>query len=157
MGTPSPPPPPLRQQRLRRRHARIDQMTADVYIADACRTPVGKLGGVLAHVRPDDLAAHAISSLMARNPVVDPSRVADVVWGAANQAGEDNRNVGRMAALLGGLGDSVPGVTVNRLCGSGLQAVWSAAQEIRWGAADDLHGVFDDWFNGDECVADAAG
>jgi len=107
----------------------------DVYIADACRTPVGKLGGVLAHVRPDDLAATAISALIERNPGVDPTAVADVVWGAANQAGEDNRNVGRMAALLAGLPDTVPGVTVNRLCGSGLQAVVGAAHALAagWG------------------------
>jgi 3-oxoadipyl-CoA thiolase len=108
----------------------------DVYIGDACRTPVGKLGGVLAHVRPDDLAAHAISSLMGRNPDLDPSLVADVVWGAANQAGEDNRNVGRMAALLAGLPDTVPGVTVNRLCGSGLQAVVTAGHALAAGWGD---------------------
>lgn len=105
----------------------------DVYIADACRTPVGKLGGVLSHVRPDDLAAHAISSLTGRNPGLDPTAVSDVVWGAANQAGEDNRNVGRMAALLSGLPDSVPGVTVNRLCGSGLQAVVTAGHALAQG------------------------
>jgi 3-oxoadipyl-CoA thiolase len=108
----------------------------DVFIGDACRTPVGKLGGVLAHVRPDDLAAHAISSLLERNPDLDPSLVADVVWGAANQAGEDNRNVGRMAALLAGLPDTVPGVTVNRLCGSGLQAVVSAGHALAAGWGD---------------------
>ena len=107
----------------------------DIFIADACRTPVGKLGGVLAHVRPDDLAAHAISGLLERNPSLDPTAIADVVWGAANQAGEDNRNVGRMASLLAGLPDTVPGVTVNRLCGSGLQAVVSAAHALQagWG------------------------
>lgn len=107
----------------------------DIFIADACRTPVGKLGGVLAHVRPDDLAAHAISELMKRQPGLDPAAVADVVWGAANQAGEDNRNVGRMAALLAGLPDSVPGMTVNRLCGSGLQATVTAAHALAdgWG------------------------
>lgn len=109
---------------------------SDVYIGDACRTPVGKLGGILAHVRPDDLAAHAISSLMGRNPDLDPSLVADVVWGAANQAGEDNRNVGRMAALLAGLPDTVPGVTVNRLCGSGLQAVVTAGHALAAGWGD---------------------
>ncbi|MGA7271164.1 MAG: acetyl-CoA C-acyltransferase [Acidimicrobiia bacterium] len=107
----------------------------DIYIADACRTPVGKLGGVLAYVRPDDLAAHAIRGLVDRNPDLEPGAIADVVWGAANQAGEDNRNVGRMAGLLAGLPDSVPGVTVNRLCGSGLQAVISAGQALAngWG------------------------
>ncbi|GIU91424.1 MAG: acetyl-CoA acetyltransferase [Acidimicrobiia bacterium] len=107
----------------------------DVFVVDAVRTPVGRLGGKLAHVRPDDLAAHAIASLVARHPSLEPSEVADVVWGAANQAGEDNRNVARMAALLAGLGEEVPGVTVNRLCGSGLQAVAQAAQALRdgWG------------------------
>ena len=108
----------------------------DIFIADACRTPVGKLGGILAHVRPDDLAAHAIRELVGRNPELDTSAVADVVWGAANQAGEDNRNVGRMAALLAGLGDSVPGVTVNRLCGSGLQAVINAGHALSNGWGD---------------------
>jgi acetyl-CoA acyltransferase len=105
----------------------------DIFIADACRTPVGKLGGVLAHVRPDDLASHVISGLVQRNPALEPSAVADVVWGAANQAGEDNRNVGRMAALLAGLPDTVPGMTVNRLCGSGLQAAVSAAHSLTQG------------------------
>ncbi|CAN5775491.1 thiolase family protein [soil metagenome] len=106
---------------------------SDVYVIDACRTPVGKLGGVLAHVRPDDLGAHAIRELAARNPGLENGSISDVVWGAANQAGEDNRNVARMAALLAGLGDSVPGVTVNRLCGSGLQAVISAGQALAGG------------------------
>lgn len=108
----------------------------DIFIADACRTPVGKLGGILAHVRPDDLAAHAIRELVGRNPGLDTSAVSDVVWGAANQAGEDNRNVGRMGALLAGLGDSVPGVTVNRLCGSGLQAVINAGHALSNGWGD---------------------
>lgn len=107
----------------------------DTFIVDACRTPVGKLGGILAHVRPDDLAAHAIAALLDRQSGLDPAAVADVVWGAANQAGEDNRNVGRMAALLAGLPDTVPGVTVNRLCGSGLQAVVTASHALAagWG------------------------
>ena len=107
----------------------------DIYVADACRTPVGKLGGALAYVRPDDLAARAIEGLVGRHPDLDPTAVADVVWGAANQAGEDNRNVARMAALLAGLGETVPGVTVNRLCGSGLQAVVSAGHALAagWG------------------------
>ena len=109
---------------------------SDIFIADACRTPVGKLGGVLAHVRPDDLAAQAIAGLIARHPHLDPGAVADVVWGAANQAGEDNRNVARMAALLGGLPSSVPGVTVNRLCGSGLQAVVTAGHALAGGWGD---------------------
>ncbi len=105
----------------------------DTFIVDACRSPVGRAGGVLAHVRPDDLAAHSIESLVSRNPSLDPTAISDVVWGAANQAGEDNRNVGRMAALLAGLPDTVPGVTVNRLCGSGLQAVVSAGHALAGG------------------------
>jgi 3-oxoadipyl-CoA thiolase len=107
-----------------------------VFIVDACRTPVGRLGGRLAHVRPDDLAAAAIRALLDRNPSLDPSAVADVVWGAANQAGEDNRNVGRMAALLAGLPVEVAGVTVNRLCGSGLQAVITAGHALADGWGD---------------------
>lgn len=107
----------------------------DVFVVDAVRTPMGRLGGKLAHVRPDDLASHVISKLLDRHPGVDRQAVADVVWGAANQAGEDNRNVARMAALLAGLPVEVPGVTVNRLCGSGLQAVAQAAHALRdgWG------------------------
>src|SRR5919109_3858221 len=93
----------------------------DAFIVDAVRTPMGRLAGALAHVRPDDLAAHAIAALLQRNRV-DGASVDDVIWGAANQAGEDNRNVGRMAALLAGLPVEVPGATVNRLCGSGLEA-----------------------------------
>lgn len=96
---------------------------------------MGKIGGQLAHVRPDDLAAHIIRRLLDRHPGLDPASVEDVVWGAANQAGEDNRNVGRMASLLAGLPIEVPGVTVNRLCGSGLQAVIGAAHALvgGWG------------------------
>ena len=108
----------------------------DVFIADACRTPMGRLGGQLARVRPDDLAAHVIRSLLERNPGLSPRMVEDVVWGAANQAGEDNRNVGRMAALLGGLGIETPGQTVNRLCGSGMQAVITAAHSLMAGWGD---------------------
>ncbi len=108
----------------------------NVYIIDACRTPVGRIGGALAQVRPDDLAAHVISALLARSPAVDPADVEDVVWGAANQAGEDNRNVARMAALLAGLPVTVPGQTVNRLCGSSLQAIVTAAQALRDGWGD---------------------
>ncbi|MDP3984462.1 MAG: 3-oxoadipyl-CoA thiolase, partial [Acidimicrobiia bacterium] len=107
-------------------------MTA-IYIADACRTPMGRIGGQLAHVRPDDLAAHALRRLLDRNPQLDPGEVEDVVWGAANQAGEDNRNVARMAGLLAGLPIEIPGVTVNRLCGSGLQAVIQAAHALTGG------------------------
>ena len=109
---------------------------SDVYIIDATRTPMGKLGGQLALVRPDDLAAHAVRSLMDRNPGLDPMAIEDVQWGAANQAGEDNRNVARMAALLAGLPIEVPGVTVNRLCGSGMQAVVSAAHALNDGWGD---------------------
>jgi len=107
----------------------------EVYIVDGCRTPMGKRGGQLAHVRPDDLAAHAISKLMERNGGVAPSAVEDVQWGAANQAGEDNRNVARMAALLAGLPIETPGNTVNRLCGSGMQAIVSASHSLGagWG------------------------
>jgi 3-oxoadipyl-CoA thiolase len=108
----------------------------DVYIVDGCRTPMGKIGGQLAHVRPDDLAAHAVKRLMARHPDLDPMSVEDVHWGAANQAGEDNRNVARMAALLAGLPIEVPGATVNRLCGSGMQAVVSAAHALAAGWGD---------------------
>ena len=101
-------------------------------IVDGLRTPFGRYGGALAGVRPDDMAAHVIAALVARTGI-DPSLIDDVLLGAANQAGEDNRNVARMAALLAGLPISVPGQTVNRLCGSGLQAVASAAHAIRGG------------------------
>jgi 3-oxoadipyl-CoA thiolase len=107
----------------------------DVVVVDALRTPIGRWGGALATVRPDDLAAAAIRALVARTKV-DPARIDDVFWGAANQAGEDNRNVARMAALLAGLPLTVGGTTVNRLCGSGLQAVNSAAQAIAAGCGD---------------------
>ncbi|MFG2741909.1 thiolase family protein [Streptomyces chartreusis] len=106
-----------------------------VYLVDAVRTPVGRYNGSLASVRPDDLAAHAIRELMGRTPDLDPSRVEDVYFGNANGAGEENRNVGRMAALLAGLPTSVPGVTVNRLCASGLEAVIQAARAIAVGDA----------------------
>ncbi|WP_328552322.1 thiolase family protein [Streptomyces sp. NBC_00358] len=107
----------------------------DVYIVDAVRTPVGRYNGSLAAVRPDDLAAHAIRELLARTPDLDPARIEDVYFGNANGAGEENRNVGRMAALLAGLPTSVPGVTVNRLCASGLEAVIQAARAIALGDA----------------------
>jgi len=102
------------------------------YIIDAVRTPIGRHGGALASVRPDDLAACAVGALITRTGI-DPASIDDVILGCANQAGEDNRNVARMAALLAGLPVEVPGQTVNRLCGSGLQAVASAAQAIRAG------------------------
>ena len=102
----------------------------DAFVVDAVRTPIGRHGGALASVRPDDLAAHAIAALVARNQV-PTEQVDDVLWGAANQAGEDNRNVARMALLLAGLPVDVPGATVNRLCGSGLEAVNAAYRVIR--------------------------
>lgn len=100
------------------------------YIIDAVRTPVGKYGGTLSSIRPDDLLAMAIKGLLERNPSIDPSKIEDVIAGAANQAGEDNRNVARMSALLAGLPDSVGGNTVNRLCASGLQAIMDASRAI---------------------------
>ncbi|HTA37966.1 MAG TPA: acetyl-CoA C-acyltransferase [Candidatus Acidoferrales bacterium] len=107
----------------------------DVWVIDALRTPIGRYGGALAAVRPDDLAAAAIRALVERTGV-DGATIDDVYFGAANQSGEDNRNVGRMAALLAGLPVEVPGVTVNRLCGSSLQAINSAAQAIAFGEGD---------------------
>ncbi len=105
-------------------------MSRAAYLVDGVRTPIGRYGGALAAVRPDDLAAHAISSLLARHSALDPATIDDVILGCANQAGEDNRNVARMALLLAGLPDSVPGTTINRLCGSGLDALASAARSI---------------------------
>ncbi len=105
----------------------------DVYLCDAIRTPIGRFGGSLAKVRTDDLAAVPIKALMARNPKVDWEKLEEVFYGCANQAGEDNRNVARMALLLAGLPQSVPGVTLNRLCASGLEAVGTAARAIRSG------------------------
>ncbi|MFM9838522.1 MAG: thiolase family protein [Cyclobacteriaceae bacterium] len=100
------------------------------YIIDILRTPIGKYAGTLASVRPDDLAAHVIKKLIERNPAIDPTQIEDVVFGAANQAGEDNRNVARMALLLAGLPTSIGGVTVNRLCASGLQAIMDASRGV---------------------------
>ena len=108
----------------------------DVFLCDAIRTPIGRYAGALAQVRPDDLAAHAIKALMARSPKVDWAIVDDVILGCANQAGEDNRNVARMAALLAGMDEKVSGTTVNRLCGSGLDAIALAARSIKAGDAD---------------------
>ena len=105
------------------------------FICDGIRTPIGRYGGALAEVRTDNLAALPIAALIRRNPAVDWAQLDDVVFGCANQAGEDNRNVARMAALLAGLPVGVPGVTINRLCGSGLDAVGSAARAIRAGEA----------------------
>ena len=109
-------------------------MTA-AYILDAVRTPFGRYGGALAGVRPDDLAAHVLRSLLARSPGLDPARIDEIVFGDANGAGEDNRNVARMAALLAGMPTSVPGTTVNRLCGSGLDAAMIASRQIETGDA----------------------
>src|SRR5712672_3381658 len=107
----------------------------NAFICDAVRTPIGRYGGALSSVRPDDLAALPIAALISRNPSLDPEAIDDVILGCANQAGEDNRNVARMAALLAGLPESVPGTTVNRLCGSGMDAVVMAARQIRLGEA----------------------
>ncbi|HMO33665.1 MAG TPA: acetyl-CoA C-acyltransferase [Lacibacter sp.] len=107
-----------------------------VYVIDCLRTPIGKYGGALASVRPDDLLAHTIKALLGRHPSLDPQAIEDVIAGAANQSGEDNRNVARMAALLAGLPVSVAGTTVNRLCASGLQAIMDAARAIACGEGD---------------------
>ncbi|WP_273527784.1 3-oxoadipyl-CoA thiolase [Pseudomonas sp.] len=108
-------------------------MSRDVFICDAVRTPIGRFGGALAAVRADDLAAIPLKALLERNPELDPAAIDEVFMGCANQAGEDNRNVARMAALLAGLPDSVPGVTLNRLCASGMDAVGSAFRAIASG------------------------
>jgi len=107
----------------------------DVYVLDAVRTPIGRYGGALAAVRPDDLAATVLSGLVARSPALDPATIDDVLMGDANGAGEDNRNVARMAVLLAGLPPTVPAATVNRLCGSGLEAVIGASRAIATGDA----------------------
>src|ERR1700731_4021807 len=107
----------------------------EAYICDAIRTPFGPYGGALASVRADDLAAIPIAALVSRNAKVDWGALDDVIFGCANQAGEDNRNVARMGLLLAGLPVEVPGQTVNRLCGSGMQATISAAREIQSGGA----------------------
>jgi acetyl-CoA acyltransferase len=109
---------------------------ADAFLIDGVRTPIGALGGALASVRADDLAAHVLGALLARHPDLDPAAITDVVMGCANQAGEDNRNVARMALLLAGLPPSVPGETVNRLCASGMSAVAIAARGARLGEGD---------------------
>ncbi|MGK7861755.1 3-oxoadipyl-CoA thiolase [Falsiroseomonas sp. E2-1-a4] len=109
---------------------------ADAFICDAARTAIGRYAGALKDVRPDDLGAVPIKALMARNPGLDWAAVEDVIFGCANQAGEDNRNVARMSALLAGLPESIPGATVNRLCGSGMDAVGIAARAIKAGEAE---------------------
>jgi acetyl-CoA acyltransferase len=109
---------------------------SEAFLCDGIRTPIGKFGGALASVRPDDLAAHVMRALRERNPSIDWEAIDDVTMGCANQAGEDNRNVARMAVLLAGLPDRTPASTVNRLCGSGLDAIGSAARAIRAGDVD---------------------
>jgi 3-oxoadipyl-CoA thiolase len=111
-------------------------MTREVYVVDAVRTPIGRHGGALAGVRPDDLGAVAVRALVVRNPALDPATIDEVYLGDANGAGEDNRNVARMAALLAGLPVTVPGATVNRLCGSGLEAVIDGSRAVAVGDAD---------------------
>src|ERR1700680_174911 len=113
--------------------AKRSRSMSDAYICDAVRTPIGRYGGALAKVRTDDLAAVPIKALVARNRGVDWSKLDEVYFGCANQAGEDNRNVARMALLLAGLPDDGGGVTVNRLCASGLEAVGAAARAVRAG------------------------
>ena len=108
----------------------------EAFVCDAVRTPIGRLNGSLSTIRADDLAAVPLAALAARNPSIDWAQGDDVILGCANQAGEDNRNVARMALLLAGLPDALPGATVNRLCGSGLNAVGIAAQAIRSGDAE---------------------
>lgn len=105
----------------------------EVFVIDAIRTPIGKYGGALSNTRPDDLLALVIKAILNRNPNTDPAAIEDVIAGAANQSGEDNRNVARMAGLLAGLPVTVPGNTVNRLCGSGLQAIMDAARSLMMG------------------------
>jgi acetyl-CoA acetyltransferase family protein len=111
-------------------------MSRDVFILDAVRTPVGRLGGALAGVRPDDLASAAVKAVVERLPDLDPGAIEEIYLGDANQAGEDNRNVARMAVLLAGLPVTIPGATVNRLCGSGLEAVIDASRAVAVGDAD---------------------
>src|SRR6476469_7691935 len=108
----------------------------DAYVLDAVRTPFGRYGGALAGVRPDDLAAHVVRTLLARSPQLDPATIDDLVVGNANGAGEENRNVARMAVLLAGLPTSVPGVTVYRLCASSLEAAIQASRAIETGDAE---------------------
>src|SRR6186713_3528087 len=108
----------------------------EVYVIDAVRTPIGKYGGILSSIRPDDLLAYTIKALLTRNKSINPEEIEDVIAGDANQAGEDNRNVARMAALIAGLPVTVPGNTVNRLCASGLQAIMDASRQVMCGEAE---------------------
>src|SRR6218665_1607906 len=130
---PSPPPPPDNPPKHPKDPPR---RTTQAYICDAIRTPFGRYGGALSSVRTDDLGAIPIRALMERNPGVDWAALSDVLYGCANQAGEDNRNVAHMSSLLAGLPVAVPGATINRLCGSGLDAVGTAARAIKAGEAD---------------------
>src|SRR5947207_7148291 len=109
---------------------------AVAYVIDAIRTPIGKYGGALSNIRPDDMLAYVIKTLLKRNDSIDINAIEDVIAGAANQSGEDNRNVARMAALLAGLPVTVSGNTVNRLCASGLQAIMDGARAIACGDGD---------------------
>src|SRR5215216_2647304 len=109
---------------------------SDAYIIDGVRTAIGSFGGSLSDVRADDMAAHVIREVLAKHPEIDRERIADVILGCANQAGEDNRNVARMASLLAGLPTTVPGETVNRLCASGMSAVAHAARAVKLGEGD---------------------
>ncbi len=108
---------------------------SEAFIVDGVRTPIGSFGGSLSEIRPDDMAALVIQRLLARHPTLDASRITDVILGCANQAGEDNRNVARMAVLLAGLPVSVPGATVNRLCASGMEAVVQISRALEVGDA----------------------
>ena len=108
----------------------------EAFICDGIRTPIGKYGGSLSSLRPDDLAALVINHLIKKNPKMDPNEIDEVIFGCANQAGEDNRNVARMATLLSGLPISIPATTINRLCGSGLDAVIVACRAIMTGEMD---------------------
>ena len=108
----------------------------EAYIVDAIRTPIGKFGGTLSAIRTDDLGALVLKELIKRNDSIDPEAIKDVIMGCANQAGEDNRNVARMSGLLAGLPIDVPGMTLNRLCGSGIDAVGTGARAIRSGEAN---------------------
>ena len=114
----------------------ISTKTSEAFIVDAVRTPLGRLGGALAGVRPDDLLAGAVRSIVERSPSLDPASIDEVYAGDANGAGEDNRNVGRMALLLAGLPTTIPAATVNRLCGSGIEAIFGASRTVAVGDAD---------------------
>src|SRR3712207_2225008 len=133
-------PDPWRRRRSRptrsSRRSGSSSPMAEAYVYDAVRTPFGRYGGALAGVRPDDLAAHVVRELVGRSPELDPARIDELVFGDANQAGEDNRNVARMAALLAGLPTSLPGTTINRLCGSSLDAAMQASRTIETGDAE---------------------